>query len=105
MFRSCEDRWRVWGHGSWRLVLFVAVAALILGLEQWLETQWLPSAAAALGTGQLQANDAVAESLRTFEWARQALPIVAWALVALAGCVVFVPLPRRWLRWLRRALA
>jgi hypothetical protein len=54
---------------------------------------------------QLQASDVVAESLRTFEWARNALPMVMWGLIVVVGWAMFVPMPSRWVEWLKRTLA
>ncbi len=102
MLRACDARSTGWAYWTWRVALFAALAAVILGLEQWFQSRWAPGVATALGIDQLRPGDSTAESLRTFEWARQALPIVAWGLVAVAGCVVFVPMPRRWVRLLRR---
>jgi phosphatidylserine synthase len=105
MSGSSDDRLLVGVHWPWRVVVFTALVVLILGLEQLLQSRLIPSAAAALAVQQLQASDLPAESLRTFEWSRQALPIVAWGLIVVVGCVTFVPMPRRWVRWLRRTFA
>lgn len=89
----------------WRLVLFAVLATTIFVGEDLLQAWMIPSDAAQLGVSQLENSDAAAERLRAFEWARQALPIATWTAVALAACAVSVPLPRPWLRRLRRAFA
>ncbi|REK18970.1 MAG: hypothetical protein DWQ37_02820 [Planctomycetota bacterium] len=92
-------------HWPWRALIFLALVVVILDLEQALESWWLPTTAAALAVRQLQPSTGAAESLRVFEWARHILPVVSGGLIAAAGLVAFVPLPRRWVQWFERTFA
>ena len=85
-----------------RVVILVAVAVVAIGLEQ-LAQQWVfPTQAAELAVTQLQPSDEAAESLRLFEYGRRALWFASRALIVGAAVVLFVPLPRRWQRSIRR---
>lgn len=92
-------------HWPWRLLLFLAVVVVILDLEEALQAWWLPHAATALAVRQLQPSARAAENLRVFEWARHLVPVVTGGLIAGAGLVAFVPLPRRFVRWFKRTFA
>ncbi len=105
MNRTGKDRWVIVRHWPWRLLVFMTLVALILGVEHLVQTRWMPEAAAALGLGQFEASDEAARSLRTFECWHQALPMVAGALIAMAGLAVFAPLPESWVEWLKRTFA
>jgi hypothetical protein len=103
--RGCDYRLLFQAHWLWRVALFAALVILILDLEQLLQDRWMPSTAAALAVRQLLPSDRVAQALRSFEWARHTLPLATGGLIGAAGIAAFVPLPRRWVRWLRRTFA
>lgn len=105
MFGSSDDRWLVLAHWSWRAVLFATLVVLILGLEQLSQAWMMSDAATALAVRQFEPSDGVAEALRTLQWAHNALPVVAWGLIGIVGWATFVPLPRCWVRWLKRTFA
>ncbi len=76
---------------GWKLVQFLVLTVLVVGLGQVVETWLLPGPSADLAVAQLEASDSGAESLRLYETLRGFLPSVTALTILFIGLALFVP--------------
>ncbi len=76
---------------GWKLVQFLVLTVLVVGLGQVVETWLLPGPSADLAVAQLEASDSAAESLRLYETLRGFLPSVTALTILFIGLALFVP--------------
>ncbi len=74
---------------GWKVVVFLMVAGLLSGTEHLLLVWFHPTSAAELAVRQFEPNDSMAESLRSYEFAKNVGMTIRNAAIALFGLAMF----------------